>query len=319
MNTKKIAITLALVCTAAWACGCTSPSKVPFSNYWNENALAPHEELHETLVYDVTFEKGASYGYELDYQNGKFTTTLDSAVDEKGNSIYVYTSELTIDVIYTFQNESKTFTDHVTTEVKFLPANQGLTPISSKKSIVSSSPVMTNPIVIEGCYMQYDYTIDTSYDGMNGKTVVTQKTEQGDKTDEQTFTMEENGHSYLDNEQLLLSLRALPMSVNSAKLLAYSPFAKKAQQIAVACEATTEQDFTFYKNGSAETVISKIAYRPIKYQLDEKNPGFAQLAWIAVPTDSASNTNRNVMLRLETPIYQGMGTLVYQLSSVNYQ
>ena len=303
----------ALALTVAALSGCAgSNQKTSFSNYWNQNALV-FEQIHETLVYDVTFEKGSTHGYDLSYENGIYTTELISGADENGQNFYTYKTELSIDVTYTFEGTSKTLTDNVKTEVTFLTAENGLRPLSSKKSIVSTSPMTSIPTALENCYLPFEYKIETVYTENGGETKVTH----GESKTTQSFEMDKNGYSYLDNEQVLFALRAIPTSTSSTRFSAYSPFTDSVQKIAVAFSASANGEFEFSKNGSA--VKEKIDYRPVQIQLDEKNKGFAQTAWIATTTDVHANPHRNVMLRLETPLYQGLGVLIYQLSSVSYQ
>ncbi len=178
--------------------------------------------------------------------------------------------------------------------------------------MVSSSPLpVQNPTSLEDCYQIYTYELTTEYEEKTGAVTLTQN----DKTTEQQFTVDDD-LSYLDNEQLLLSLRAISTSVSSAQLLAYSPFTASVQKISVSFDNSSEGKFEFNKNGVAVTLT--IPYRPVEMQINDKNSGFAQTAWIAKPTSTTSNTHRNVMLRLETPIYQGFGTLIYELASADY-
>lgn len=316
MKTKKIISICALALSATLLSGCAgAKQKTPFSTYWNENALV-FEPIHETLVYDVTFKEGSvNPAYTLAYENGKYTTELKNATNDNGENIYVYKTELSIDVIYTMGEESKKLTDRVVSEVTFF-ANGTLQPISSEKTVVSHSPISPSaPSSLESCYRSFDYQMSTTYTEEGG---VLNLTMDG-TTSSQEFEIDKNGYSYLDNEMLLLSLRAMPASVSSTSLSAYSPFVSRVQNVIVGFAATENKDFSFYKNGSTEKVTTNIAYRPVQFRLDEKDPGATQMAWIAAITDAYANQNRNVMLRLETPIAYGLGSLVYDLSSVSYQ
>ncbi len=321
MKMKKFANLCALLLTASLLSGCASTQSVQFGNYWNTNALV-HENINETLVYDVVFEKGGSYGYELAYENGVYTTSLTSAV-ENGQDIYVYKTELTIDVTYTFGEESTTLADHVTTEVRLLPADKGLKPLSSKKSVVSSSPMANRPISLQSCYEEYEYDVSTVYGENEGTATLTQykKAQDGTKsetTTTQSFSLDSGNFRYLDNEQLLLGLRAVQSDIASTTLYSYSPFVNRVQKIAVIFAQATEGEFEFSKNGGEKTKQT-IAYRPVQIQLNEKDPGAWQNIWVASATSTQSNTHRNVILQFETQIYQGLGTLTYKLKSANYQ
>lgn len=314
MKMKKILPVVAVALCATVLGGCATTSKTPFGNYWNENALTAHESIHETLVYDVSFNEGTTYGYQLSYEDGKFTTVLQSSRDDKGETIYQYTSELSIKVVYQLGEERAEFSDSVKTDVKFRSADKGLTPISAAKTVVSYSPRAIRPTALENCYSKYEYSFTTTYEGDGGKTVLVR----GDKTTEQAFDIHDDNCSYVDNEQLLLALRAMPTSVTSTKLLAYSPFTASVQTVNVAFRTAAEGEFEFSKNGGEKTKQT-IAYRPAQFQLDEKDSGFAQLVWIANSTDSAGkNAYRNVILRQESPLYHNLGVLVYTLSSVEY-
>ncbi len=310
MTAKKIISIIALALTTSLLTACSGAQKITFNPYWNSDVFSS-ENIHEVLKYDVRFEKGSSYGYELNYV-GSYTTTLQRQTTAEGYYYYLYETELSMDVTYTLGEESTTLTDHVMTEVTFHTAENGLTPISSRKSVVSSSPLPTqNPTSLDDCYQTYAYELTTTYEENTGTVTLTQN----DKTTEQRFTLD-NDLSYLDNEQLLLSLRAISTSVSSAQLSAYSPFTSSVQKISVSFDNGSEGKFEFYKDGTA--VSQTISYRPVQMQINDKNSGFAQTAWIAKPTNTTSNTHRNVILRLETPIYQGFGTLIYELTSADY-
>lgn len=309
MNAKKITSIIALALTASLLTACSATQKVIFNRCWNYDTLR-FEDIHEVLEYDVSFEEGTSYGYGLNY-NGTYRTELQSQTTPEGYR-YLYTTELITEVTYTLGEESKAIIDRVTTEVQFYPAENGLQPIYSKKSVVSSSPMTTKPTSIEDCYRTYAYEVTTEYEGKQGKSTLTQN----GKTTEHTFTIDDEKASYLDNEQLLLSLRAMPASVNSTQLLAYSPFTASVQKISVGFGNGAEGEFEYSKNG--ESTKQTIPYRPVQIQINDKNSGFAQTAWIAKAENTTANVYRNVMLRLETPLYQGLGKLIYTLTSADY-
>ena len=314
MKTKKIISACALVLTAALLCGCASKTKVQLDNYWSESIAS--ETVSETLVYDVTFQANeTNYGFELSYENGQYQTELTSGADETGRKIYTYKTSLTIDVIYTFDGVStQGLTDTVTSEVTFLTADNGLFPISSRKTVKSHSPIGSAPETLEDCYTLYEYTSDIDYTETSGVSTLTM----GEQMLKQSFEIDEDGYRYLDNEQLLLSLRAISANTSSARIRAYSPFASSVQTVAISFSSAASGEFTFTKNGSEEKVTETISYRPVQMKLDENNSGTTQTAWIASTTDSYNNKYRNVMLKLETPIAYNLGTLVYTLSSVSF-
>ena len=72
-------------------------------------------------------------------------------------------------------------------------------------------------------------------------------------------------------------------------------------------------EFTFTLDGS--DAKKAINYVPFSVSISSDNPGATQTVWIAKTEDPLKNTYRNVILRLETPIAYGAGSLVYELTS----
>ena len=326
MKRKKISTLLALVLGLTALSGCTNADqKVNFGNFWNTNAVDTNETIHETLVYDVNFEANETslVSYKLNYKDGKYTTVLTSEkVEDK--TVYTYTTTFNIIAQYTLNDVTEECTDTITSTVKFYAAAYGLQPISSEKDINASAPTAVTGTKASECYQQFHYSTKVVYnaDCSEGTSTVTYHPSEGEaKSEENTFEIDQKKFSYLDNEQLLLALRAVRNTTSSAKVNVYSPFVESVQKVSWSFEADASAEFSFYKNGSEEKVKSTITYRPVSMVLDEKNPGATQTAWIAKKpeTSSNSNVNRNVMLRLETPLSYGLGSLVYTLNSATYQ
>ncbi|MBR4942607.1 MAG: hypothetical protein IKZ28_01135, partial [Clostridia bacterium] len=242
MKVKRLIPLLALtLCVSAFG-GCTNTDeKIPFGNYWNTASLT-NEAINETLVYDVRFDATPSSltNYQISYSNGKYTTNLVSAT-ENGQNLYVYTTALTIDVTYSLGGETKTLSDSVTTESRFMTAENALRPISSKKSVVSSSPKNGSAESVDKCYTVYDYEVVTTYaaDCASGTSTVTNNGSENKDANTYNFEIEQKKFSYLDNEQLPLALRAIPLEKTAPKFLTYSPFVDTVQKIS--CAFGTEE------------------------------------------------------------------------------
>ena len=326
MKRKKISTLIALLLGVSTFGACTnSDKKVDFGNFWIENALSTSETIEETLTYNVKYEaKDASLvNYTVNYTDGTYTTTLISQQGTDGKIVYTYTTQLNITATYTLGEATASCNDVVTSTVKFYAAEYGLQPISSVKEINASSPTAVSGSKIEDCYQSLHYTTAITYNENCSKgvaTVTSYKDGAVVATDEDSFDIDQEKFSFLDNEQILFALRGIRTSTTSAKLNVYTPFAQAIQKVALSTSTETSKDeskdFTFLYNG--EEVTKTITYRAFNVVLDEKNPGATQIAWIAKPSDTSSNKNHNVMLRLETPLSYGLGTLIYTLSSANY-
>ena len=315
MKVKKIVLVLAALTAFSSLAACTDTnSKILFNDYWEKNSMA-HGAVNETLTYKVTHEKGAgldTIGYTLTYGEGTYVTTLKSQGDG-----YVYTTSLTMPVTYQYgTDEAKTVIDSVTSQVVFARSNSGLRPLSSQKHVVSHTPSSTAGNSSATCYSFYDFSIITSYplEGEATTNVTYSKAEDDPVVQDFTFDFSDEDYSCLDNEQVLLALRAISSSTTTGSFMTYSPFVDKMQKIDFTFQTEASAEFSFKLNG--ESAKTNIAYRPVSIVLDEVNPGATQTAWIASTTNAQNNTHRNVMLKLITPLSYSLGNLVYELTSI---
>lgn len=317
---KKLLSAIALTLCAATLTACAGTNeRVRFKEYWFENSNVPPatvlETLElETLEYEVEFKKasGISDDYTVDYKNGVYTTKLSLTGDE-----YLYETSLNIDVTYTLGTQTETKKDSLVSWVKFKKSAQ-LQPIASHKEIVNHSP-SDGGSTIKTCFVAYDYTVDTTYNenGLSGTSEIVGSVN-GKKQPKkvQTFTVE-NKYTCLDNEQLLFALRGLSQPTSSASVSVYAPFAGVVQSINLNYAALQKgTEFTFRKG---ETQVQQVInYYPVSLKINAKLPGATQTAWIAETTNPQSNTFRNVILRLETPLSYNLGSLIYKLKAANF-
>ena len=305
---KKILSAVALTLCTAMLSACAGISeKVTFKEYWLEDANVTPETVLETLEYEVSFEKasGLSDTYTLDYQNGVYTTKLSLKDD-----VYRYETTLAIDAIFTVGTETVTKQDSMITWVEF-KKNAKLQPIASHKEFISHSPT-NGGATIDTCFMKYDYVVDTTYNenGLEGKSVVVDRAK--NDMQEKTFAVEDK-YTCLDNEQLLLSLRGLSQSTSSATLSVYAPFSGIVQPIEVSFGALEEgTEFTFLETPKT------ISYYPVHIKINAQLSGEVQTVWIAQTTNAQSNTFRNVILQISTPLFYNLGSLTYKLKSANF-
>lgn len=319
MKAKKLfaAIALTLAATTLAACG-DKDQTIEINTYWHAEWNVP-TLIDETLEYDVTFDStvdNSTVNYELDYKDGTYTTHLVS------NSLYeyTYTTSFSITAIYTYKDATVEKQDSVETKVTFSTEN-GMRPIKSEKTIVSHSPVNDQISRVNQAYDAFYRRIETDYTGSKAVCKIwdTEPNKDGTPNEEllseETFKGKSGRYSYLDNEQLLLALRCISKSEDSAKVKVYSPFMDSTQKIKLSFSDTDDMDVTYFDVVANAEVTKPITYRTAKIKLSSSNPGATQKAWIAAQENP--NVNRNVMLKLETPLAYNLGTLVYTLSSIN--
>ena len=320
MKAKKLIPITALALSAIFFSACAqNNNKVIFSDYWTKDSTLTVDSVSETLEYSVTphKEEMQASNFTFSYSNGKYTTNLFTEVAADGKTVYVLESTLTIDVTYRYGAQSeKMFNDRVYSLVKFHKAANALQPISSHKEVKSTTPVNGEAASLETCYLSYDYTTDITYEGTNVKTVIVNNSE-GATQNEKNYSIDNKKYTYLDNEQFLFAMRGVKPTANGSNtFLVYNPFLNATQKVQTSYGSATGADTDFSIDGIAGK--QTVQYVPMTIKLDEKNPGQSQTAWIAETTDSTNNKYRNVMLRLETPLSYGYGTLIYTLKNANF-
>jgi hypothetical protein len=316
MKAKKLIPIFALMLGLSSFASCTPGNQtLELSAYWGTNKT-PDVTYTETLEYNVTFEKGngmSSVGYDLNYLNGKYVTTLT----EKSDKTYEYITTLTIDVIYTLDGQDPvTKQDKTTTKVQFKSVTDHLQPTYSEKTISCYSPLLTSkPTKVEDCYLggkAVEYSIITTYseDGSSGTSVKTNLATQ--KSEELSFK-KGSKLSYFDNEQIPFMLRALSTDVTTASLKTYSPFPEALQTISLSFSKEAESALSFdslHIDGEEKKAVS-YSYREATMKIKAKNSGVTRKLYI-----TTKGKDRNMILKMETPLSYSLGTLTYTLSSI---
>ncbi len=317
MKAKKLVLAVAAILsmTTLFACAASNKKTALYEN-WKYQTTANSANVDETLVYDVVYKSSTGMGtinYSLDYKNGSYTTHLKKTA----SGDYEYTTSLTIDVVYTFGETSKTLSDKVETKVVF---DTKFNPKSAEKSVVSNTPNNITITAIEGAYSSFDFTVSTVYEGSTVKTTTTYYTtnDEGERIASEPQTASgafgQDDYTYVDNEMVWLALRACANSNTSGSFESFSPFLKKNQQLNYTFSEKTGAEFSYTFNG---TKVSTVEYRPVSLVINDKNPGATQMAWIATTAEDATkNVNRNVILQMSTPLSYYLGELVYDLKSV---
>ena len=316
MKAKKLIPILALILGLSSFASCTPGDQtVELYPHWGTNQTAD-STFSEELTYDVTFEKGSglsAIGYDLTYKNGKYTTKL---VEQKDGS-YEYTTTLTIDAVYTLDGKDPVaMSDSVTTTVKFKAATASLQPISSVKDITCYTPLLASkPTSIENCYNVEKFHVETTYaeDGKNGTAVKTNLAEKTPVPETLKFK-KSNKYTYLDNEQIPFAFRAFSTDTTSAKVEKYCPFTEVRQTVAISFTAEEESAYTFKKlliNNEEKSDVS-YSYRIATMKINAQNSGVSQKVYLTTKAK-----DKNLILKMETPLSYSLGTLVYSLTSIS--
>lgn len=326
---KKIRLAgLLLLAPLTLLSACSGGTPLSFTANWYRNTAlgGSVNDTLEELTYEVSFTPAENdSSFSVEYDTGSYTTRLINAnialSDGSTKEGYIYTTELTISGRYRLGSEvSEDFSDRVSSSVSFLPVTDGLKPVKSEKEVLSTSPIVSLPETLEGAIETYHYTYDVSYDAAltTATAVYTDLNAETPAPETREYAID-GTTTYLDNEQILFALRGLSLS-------SVATFRTVNSVMGIVTEVSTgtsttgptslKESVDFTMDGIAVKTEIDAVQVPIIYQSTPS--GQQQDLVYAATTDTNNNTYRNVLLRMEVPVLQSLGTLVYRLKEAAF-
>lgn len=326
---KKIRLAgLLLLAPLTLLSACSGGTPLSFTANWYRNTAlgGSVNDTLEELTYEVSFTPAENdSSFSVEYDTGSYTTRLINAnialSDGSTKEGYIYTTELTISGRYRLGSEvSEDFSDRVSSSVSFLPVTDGLKPVKSEKEVLSTSPIVSLPETLEGAIETYHYTYDVSYDAAltTATAVYTDLNAETPAPETREYAID-GTTTYLDNEQILFALRGLSLS-------SVATFRTVNSVMGIVTEVSTgtsttgptslKESVDFTMDGTAVKTEIDAVQVPIIYQSTPS--GQQQDLVYAATTDTNNNTYRNVLLRMEVPVLQSLGTLVYRLKEAAF-
>lgn len=326
---KKIRLAgLLLLAPLTLLSACSGGTPLSFTANWYRNTAlgGSVNDTLEELTYEVSFTPAENdSSFSVEYDTGTYTTRLINAnialSDGSTKEGYIYTTELTISGRYCLGSEvSEDFSDRVSSSVSFLPVTDGLKPVKSEKEVLSTSPIVSLPETLEGAIETYHYTYDVSYDAAltTATAVYTDLNAETPAPETREYAID-GTTTYLDNEQILFALRGLSLS-------SVATFRTVNSVMGIVTEVSTgtsttgptslKESVDFTMDGTAVKTEIDAVQVPIIYQSTPS--GQQQDLVYAATTDTNNNTYRNVLLRMEVPVLQSLGTLVYRLKEAAF-
>ena len=325
---KKIRLAgLLLLAPLTLLSACSGGTPLSFTANWYRNTAlgSSVNDTLEELTYEVSFTPAENdSSFSVEYDTGTYTTRLINAnialSDGSTKEGYIYTTELTISGRYRLGSEvSEDFSDRVSSSVSFLPVTDGLKPVKSEKEVLSTSPIVSLPETLEGAIETYHYTYDVSYDAALTTATAVYTDLNADTPAPETREYAIDGTTtYLDNEQILFALRGLSLS-------SVATFRTVNSVMGIVTEVSTgtsttgptslKESVDFTMDGTAVKTEIDAVQVPIIYQ---STPSGQQQDLVYAATTDTNNTYRNVLLRMEVPVLQSLGTLVYRLKEAAF-
>lgn len=328
MKAKKLLpiLALALAATTLAACGDQS---VTFGHYWRTNSLAKNEAFYERAEYVVSSTPAQSsyVNYTVEYA-GTFTTTLEYIAND---GVYKFDTNLEVTAIFKLGDDTTEVKDTAKSSVTFDAVGNSLRPVKSHKEMVCHTPLSGEFSSVDKCFATVDYSYDVEYatDKNQGTIKSTKYDLTNNKGETKQYVLNKTfdfikDHTYIDNEQLLVAVRALNADDSSATLASYGAFAEETQKISLSyTNATDDANDTFTyalinADGSDGGNTHSILTRTAEVVLSQENPGNTQEIVFAKTKDAAKNTHRNVILSIKNPLSYAMGYIEYKLAKVSY-
>ena len=318
---KRSFACLALALPVLAFAGCASAvSRLTLSANWYAmpNITTNITGTEESLLYTVTFESDGREDFSADYDEGSYavrlTNTEITLADGSKAQGYRLTSELTITGRFTVNGETgEDFTDTVTSEALFLDVSHELQPVKSVKHVVTHSPVTTTPDSIDEACVAYEYTYTAAYDNdLTTADITVEYAQPEDMTDVQRTIKLSGDGSYLDNEVILFAMRGVSTADVSA-FRTVNPVTLAQMSCSMsAAPALSTATMTFSVNGtSQERTMNTYAF---SLGYTGSNAGQPQSLTYAAKAAEGENTYRNVLLQMDVPMLQSLGTFRYRLA-----
>lgn len=261
--------------------------------------------------------------------------------------VYVYETEMHISGVYKDKdgNESA-FDDEIISVCKYRTAEKNLQPVYSKQIVKNTTPAALSTGNVDGAYVKVDAVYETFYNfNCTEAFVKTQNnstTKEEEKNTERSVKIKDKkNYSAFDNSQLRAALRALTMTEDAvrtfnvvlpqsgnvqtctAKIAAPVELKEDVEgekQIIDALDACQPDDYIFFDH-RVDSEGKKVNYRYSAMQLEISAylKGTAPTVWYTTVENQDVNTTRSILLRMSSPIAFGMGTLIYELKSLNLE
>lgn len=315
---------LLLPVTFLAGCGGGTPALSLSANWYLDNTLSENrtDEKEEVLEYKITYKpEGTDSDFTVSYDEGTYKTSLRSErrtlADGTDATVYVYSTEMSITGRYSFGSEtSEDFTDSVKTEAVFRNVTKGLQPLSSSRTVNTTSPTKLTPSSLEGAYKYYSFTYETEYDEAleNATITYTDLITEGATPVVTELSLDEEEGTYFDNEQLLFALRG----VNLSSVITFRSLNQVQRQVQSLATSEPTSTTVELKGANIGGTVSDYTVDAIKVNLSYQttHSGGTHAFWYA--KTGTPNNWRNVLLYMETPIIYGMGSLCYTLTYADF-
>lgn len=286
--------------------------------------------------------------YLTDYDWSATSVPESYRLTDTEDDVYVSSTYYTISGTYKVGDETKTFSDSTQTVCYFRLSGENLLPVYSKQTIVNTAPATLTASGIDSVYVELNAVYETYYNRAGTEAYITITDNSDNSTRNITLSTESgNGYSIFDNSQLKAALRAFDLS-DTSTFDVLTPQNESVQTCKATVGTTAALDSTDDKqiidalanvtDGDGNAVNNYIIfdgalsdeekaedstatdrlirYTPVTLSITADLKGASPTYYYAAVENADLNAARSVLLKMETPISYGLGTLTYSLKSL---
>ena len=289
-----------------------------------------------TATYSTSFYMLAEY----DWKSATIVEEYRSTEEESDTEpVYVYETSLTISGSYEMRagGAKKNFTDELVTKSYFRPAGKNLQPVYSYQKVKNTSPATLTASNINSAFIDVDEEYETFYNKQCSQATVV-KTVAGKHEKEIKKIGLNTSYSNFDNSQLRAAIRAFTLSGGASRTFyVVTPQNGNLQSVtasvANAAELDSEKDQTiidaldnapdnyiFFDGTVADKKEDEkdrnYRYSAVSLSINASLKGTSPALWYTTVENNDLNSTRCVLLKMNTPLSFGLGTLSYTLKSL---
>lgn len=264
--------------------------------------------------------------------------------------VYVYKSSLNLSGYYQIKpnGATKEFEDELTTVSYFRPAGKNLQPVYSYQKIKNTSPASLSTGSIGETYVELDETYETFYNKRCSQATVVKTVTKSGKTEKKKIGLS-GEYSNFDNSQLRAAIRSFTLSGGATRTFrVLTPQNGSLQSVSASVTSPVELDpastddklkvinqkIITALNGAPDSYIffdGEIAdkkegeedrnyrYNAVTLSINASLQGASPVLWYTTVENTNLNSTRCVLLRVNTPLSFGLGTLSYTLNSLSVE
>ena len=325
MKLKKLAPIFTLLLPLALLSGCGGTAELDLLANWYADET--HHQLingqKETLTYEVIYTpptEAQKPFAEYHYDKGSYIAVLQEHSSLAGEAEwatgtgYTFVTDFSISGTYKITGGEETpFTDTIHSEVSFANVGEMLRPIRSYKEFHTTSQTETYGLK----FVRYEYSYTATYNQKLTETQITVRDLRTDVKDEDKLDLSKKlklkgSGTFLDNEQILLALRAVDLSMNFS-FRTVNPVTHARENVTMASSAK-EGKYTgsFIRNGTS-TGETPLAVTTFAIGYTSKKSGMTQTLTYALPSEK---NFRNALIEMKTTAPDGLGTFTYRLKEL---